>query len=92
MLVKGGGLKAGGIFLLMAVVIRVCTCMQCFAYTRLEWSAQPPLSLLLPPLKANLPPLAVKKMLQIIARQLTACLTICTLIQYHPACINYIGV
>ena len=78
MLVEGGGLKAGGTFLLMAVyVIGVCTYMQCFAYTRLEWSAQPPLSLLLPPLKANLPPpLAVKKMLQIMARQLTACLTI----------------
>ena len=27
------------------------------AHTGREWSAQPPLSLLLPPLKANLPPL-----------------------------------
>ena len=34
------------------------------AHTGWEWSAQPPLSLLLPPLKANLPPLAERKMLK----------------------------
>ena len=38
--------------------------MQGSAHTGREWSAQPPLSLLLPPLKVNLPPLAKRKMLK----------------------------
>ena len=41
----------------------VLACLQCSAHTSREWSAQPPLSLLLPPLRVNVPPLAGRIML-----------------------------